>query len=546
MLALRIELLTGRYVATAYDDRNTAEWPPHPARVFSAMVAEHHGAETPEPGERAALEWLEGLGAPQLTCSDASQRDVVTIFVPVNDARVMPNKDDEELEILTLRAGTSEGAKAKKIAKLETRVSDAVASAGKKELGKDNQTVLPANRVRQPRTFPSVTPRDPVVWMTWPDANPSAEHRAALERLGSRIARIGHSSSLVAVTVHESGPPPTWVPCSEGELTKRLRVVGAGQLARLERGHAHHQAVTPRILPALHQPYRQPAAKHVEVLPQSLFGREWLVFRAVDGQAFAQPSGPQLARTFRRKLIQLADGRLDELLSGHDPSGSPSHAAAHMAIVPLPFVGHRHAAGELLGLALVLPRATPPEVRGRLYRLVAAWEDEQRRLVPREADLECPRLPVHAGRAGAWQLERVVCESERITLRDARWCQPSQRWATVSPIALDQHPGDVWSRDGAIAGAALSAAETSIAQACVRMGLPEPDLVEVLPASPIAGSFKARAYGRFPAQESRARRMLVHAMIRFPTRVEGPMLVGAGRYVGLGLCMPVSDEGFVG
>ena len=32
MLALRIELLTGRYVATAYDDRNTAEWPPHPAR----------------------------------------------------------------------------------------------------------------------------------------------------------------------------------------------------------------------------------------------------------------------------------------------------------------------------------------------------------------------------------------------------------------------------------------------------------------------------------------------------------------------------------
>ena len=60
MFALAVEFLTGRYVATAFNDRERAEWPPHPARVFSALVATHF--EEPEPPARAALEWLEQQG----------------------------------------------------------------------------------------------------------------------------------------------------------------------------------------------------------------------------------------------------------------------------------------------------------------------------------------------------------------------------------------------------------------------------------------------------------------------------------------------------
>ncbi len=41
MLALRVEYLTGVCMATQYDDpgRSTAEWPPHPDRLYSALVA---------------------------------------------------------------------------------------------------------------------------------------------------------------------------------------------------------------------------------------------------------------------------------------------------------------------------------------------------------------------------------------------------------------------------------------------------------------------------------------------------------------------------
>ena len=42
MLSIEVELLGKRYAATAHNDRGRAEWPPHPARFFSALVAALH------------------------------------------------------------------------------------------------------------------------------------------------------------------------------------------------------------------------------------------------------------------------------------------------------------------------------------------------------------------------------------------------------------------------------------------------------------------------------------------------------------------------
>lgn len=59
MLAIEIELLTGRYAATAHNDRGRGEWPPHPARFYSALVAAFHDNDNADQAERAALLWLE-------------------------------------------------------------------------------------------------------------------------------------------------------------------------------------------------------------------------------------------------------------------------------------------------------------------------------------------------------------------------------------------------------------------------------------------------------------------------------------------------------
>ena len=70
MLALKIEYLTGVCMATRHDDpsRASAEWPPHPDRLFSALVAAAaHLRDEGVPNAKSsipdtalrALKWLE-------------------------------------------------------------------------------------------------------------------------------------------------------------------------------------------------------------------------------------------------------------------------------------------------------------------------------------------------------------------------------------------------------------------------------------------------------------------------------------------------------
>ena len=85
MLALEVEYLTGRSVASMPNDRDQAEWPPHPGRLFMALVAAHMERDPGDSAERAALLWLEGLSPPEISAADADPRDVLEVFVPVND-----------------------------------------------------------------------------------------------------------------------------------------------------------------------------------------------------------------------------------------------------------------------------------------------------------------------------------------------------------------------------------------------------------------------------------------------------------------------------
>ena len=64
MIALGIRYLCGHAAATDLA-RQKPEWPVHPGRVFLAMAAAHYETGA-YPAERAALEWLEGAGPPEI------------------------------------------------------------------------------------------------------------------------------------------------------------------------------------------------------------------------------------------------------------------------------------------------------------------------------------------------------------------------------------------------------------------------------------------------------------------------------------------------
>jgi CRISPR-associated protein Csb2 len=86
MLALAVRYLNGVVAAAAPDDRERPEWPPHPARVFTAVAAAH--LETgADPHERRAPLWLERLRPPEGRARGAIPRAVVTHSVGVKDKR---------------------------------------------------------------------------------------------------------------------------------------------------------------------------------------------------------------------------------------------------------------------------------------------------------------------------------------------------------------------------------------------------------------------------------------------------------------------------
>lgn len=484
MLAIEVVFLTGRYVATAYNTRAEGEWPPHPARLFSALVATHCAADPslgPDAaGERAVLEWLEQQGAPQIRATEATARDVVTVFVPGNDP-------------------------------------------------KTGEAVLPEGRGRQPRTFPSVTPHEPAVTYIWPDAEPGGGQRVALDRVLARVVRLGHSSSLVAVRSVEIPGEPTWIPSSSGGTP--LRVCETGQLAALERAFTIHREVEPRVMPARHQLYTRPLAAGAAAPVATVFGDDWLVLRRVGGPHVPMTASAGIARQLRRALMSFAHP-IPEVLSGHTSDRRPSEQP-HMAVVPLPFVGHANASGLILGVALILPRAVGHEERKAVFTAVSKWE-----ATVRVEDEETPALPLHLGDAGEWLLERVEWGAVASTLTAHAWCHPCDVWSSVTPVALDQNPGDLRSRDSRKLLEAIAAAEATILKACERIGLPQPLSVEILPAAPWALAAKARHYPRFPEPQDRTQRVLTHARLTFDRPIAGPVILGAGRYVGLGLFRP--------
>src|SRR5690348_4829554 len=87
MLAIDVEYLAGVAFAAQFSDRSAAEWPPQPDRLFSALVAAW-GCGGQVAAEREALEWLELLPPPLVLASKAEIRQVATVYVPPNDARV--------------------------------------------------------------------------------------------------------------------------------------------------------------------------------------------------------------------------------------------------------------------------------------------------------------------------------------------------------------------------------------------------------------------------------------------------------------------------
>jgi CRISPR-associated protein Csb2 len=472
MLALEVEFLLGRYAAADFRDRHRPEWPPHPARLFSALVAAAHetglGASA-----RAALLWLESLPPPHIRADEKpAVQTPVTVFVPVND----PSDD-----------------------------------------------LLPQRAERQPRSFPSTVPRADItrgrsaVWFVWPQAEPDETLKTLLASVAAGVSYLGNSRSPVRVRLVDDPPEPNWVPDDEGEAL--LRVPAKGRLERLEWGHRNGL----RPASADFQLYTRGPRRRTAPAPESAFG-EMVVFRLCGPEAMEIETAMKVTAALRSATLRRAQdlmGSVPEVLSGHDGSGRPSRRD-HAAYIALPFVSgaQRHADGRLLGVAVVLPRGLPAEERRRAVRpltglghitVAGVGRLELRRLAPED-------VPPH-------------------NLREEPWAGPARRWSSATPVLLDRFPR----RGGRGLDAILS-------RSCRDVGLPGPTHVVADRHSPLFGvepspRFLTRRPSPVRGGGAPPARLYTHVTLTFAEAVRGPVLLGAGRYFGLGLMRPLAEGG---
>lgn len=512
MLILRVEYLTGVCMATAHDDpsRSTPEWPPHPDRLFSALVAAAAEPQTSgethiPPPARGALEWLAEQAPPELHAPRAHQRTAPYVPMPSNP------HDDEVWQKKRKKDGSRAPLK-----------------------NFDMKTLLPLHRKNALLPIPAVVPDESAVYFRWPDADPE-EHLGTLRSICDRVTYLGRSRSLVRVTVENQAPAATHVPDPLGLV--QLRVPGPERLDYLIDKYERDGG---KPAPSPPQRYRRAGSTSPIELPgDSLFRRVW-VFRLLHPRNPAPPieASLRLTRAFRKALIKQvheqvcgcsrwdggvpshgeAGGCYDKIpgvISGHQSGGTPLQAP-HVGFAPLPFVHptQRHADGTVKGLAVLVP----DNLKGDALTLLARGVRDIDRLA--------------LGRAGAWCLELVSPDDPPMATLDHRsWTAPSRVWTTATPMVFGHFPKE---RNGGEPQVILDSLQL--------VGVDPGTVVDIATDrhSPLHGAAPIWCFdvGRDRASGER-RRWVRHVTVRFDRPTAGPLLLGVLRFFGLGLMRPL-------
>ena len=475
-LLFKIEFLTGVCRAASFQERGEADWPPQPDRVFSALTATW-AARGKREDERDALEWLERQEPPTVHAKEHSTRAAPDVFVPPNDARA-------------------------------SRASDKYLK------------VLPEMRGRHPRKFPVACPEDPFVTLVWPDC-PSDEILEILNGIARDLSYLGHSTSLVHCRFLQKSDVEQF---SHGK--RALRRVYPGRLRELEQAHDENP-VRPKIRPG--EFVSEPALSARSDTPG-----EWLVLEAIGGLVPDIQASALVCRAIRRALmsgyrrVNMAD-EIPRAVSGHEPGGKPTRQP-HLAIAPMAFAGFPHADGRVFGFSIIPPAETSlSDIPGfpEAFAAISRYDEGQERRV---------LLLEESSLCGPLQLSPVVSgDTTKRSLSVGPYLRPAHVWASVTPIVLDRH----LKKDDE------NEVRELIAASCENVGLPRPGLDRIYigkhssinGSPPARPSYRAPPWTRWKVPKALATRSLFHVAIDFEQKkIHGPVLLGAGRFTGLGLC----------
>lgn len=371
---LEVKLLNGGYHAARSNRRSTQEWPPSPARLFSALVSGYYDlvrAEGDQPEVRKALEWLEGH-LPEVRFPNPVEKvgeAALSVYVPL--AANTGFKPDVH--------------------------------------GNTRRCFLWPNR--QERTFPVVYPHEPYVYYSWPGLEGPWD---SLKRAVDELYYFGTSRSQATFRLLDELPVNAtdynhYVPADRtAQSDLRLFVYYPNRLAELDGCFERQERASNSALP-----YSKVCPKKAS--PHQGIFSECRIYSIVGRKIFDTTNAAVVADAFRKEMLRLCG-----LLGVEPPSVvAHDHDHPHLAYLPLPFVGRyytdaRYVADNLVhGIGIGIPHGIGREEMDQVNQVLSKLE---------------------AFRCGSKEFGVIPDESQRKTLQLKTWAGPATTWATVTPV----------------------------------------------------------------------------------------------------------------
>lgn len=471
MFGIQCTLLRDTFEGGRPRDPGTAEWPPSWMRLFSALVS------VAEPGvDDDLLVMLEEAVPPGIQAARTAPVTHRAAWVPTN---TIPTT--------------------KKI----------------------THTTLVA-RTNSERGWARAIPQQPHILYSWPDLSLSSEQRERIEALCRRVPYLGRSTSPAMITVVDEAKEiegvdrlipesrvseeavfvyATTVRCSFPGALTALR---DAHEAKYERGEAGDPwEIGLGVDYGTERPRTEEKAAEGPYPTMVLFSLEG---RLLDGRHTARVTAP-----LRRALLARAAEHIPALHGHHGGD------IVQVAVLGLPFVGHEHADGHLMGVAIAIPDLSRAELSVITGALPDAGET----------------IDVTAGVLGVLRLRRISpldAERRPRTLQPQRWIGPANTWVTALPMVFDRFlkPG--------------MNLEDEVRRAVVSSGFPTPEVLRVDRRPMLPGALDLAPHDTLRRRGQKGFKPYRHVILRFPETVTGPVVIGSMRHYGLGLCLPIQEE----
>ena len=497
-LLISVRFHDGRY-------HGSGAWPPSPARLFQALVAGAARGESLREPTVEAFQWLESLAPPIIAAPAAYSGQGFKNFVPNNDLDAAGGDPARIGEIRT----------AKIIRPRTFDVAVPLLYAWTFEQGADAERHVRTTCEIAHNLYQLGRGAD----MAWAQGEIFDENKAdgKLRDHGGVIWRPNKGGDGPMLACPQPG--------SLASLTQRFAETRK-RFKTIEKGRKSSQLFSQAPKPSFSQvPYNSPST--------------FLLFDIRSTDAFAPQSFERIASLAEKirdqAAVRLKEGLpdraalIDRVFVGRD--AREADKARRIRITPLPSIGHAQTERSVRRVLVAVPPDCP------IAAADIAWAFSGLAL---DFDPETGEVPDDGA--------ILVATDDRAMLAHygVENTAPACLWRTVTPAALseravrrriDPHRIREEAKDGAERLREHAVAEWAVHQALRHAGIDR--LVRVIRVQREPFEAKGQRAEAFAASPRFAKERLWHVEIAFVQPVHGPLLIGDGRYLGLGLMAPV-------